>query len=281
MTHHKGKLRSRALSKRCSLLIISLMTKKKLGIFGSLIFVGITVAIALYQLPPNWFKPDYLVDLSSIFTLISFSVRSMLMLRILAIGAQLTFIPYCFFQPTPLWTPIAWNLLFLGVNIFNVVKLLLEKRPVIFNSEEEKLYNLEFKTLTPREFLSLLAVGEWRDGEPGEQIVIPGKQNSYVSILCDGEAIAVLEDRELAKIPEGKLLGIPSTLVGEPINIGISLSTPSRYLRWSVVQLRQFTDKRPEIRQKLQSIVSRDLVNSIKVLDELELKKWHKSDNAL
>ena len=154
------------------------MTKQKAITLGVLILVGITIAIALYQLPSNWFKPDYLVDISSILTLISFSVRSMLMLRILAISAQLTFIPYCFFQPTPLWTPIAWNLLFLIVNLFNVGKLLLEKRPVIFNPDEEKLYKLAFKTLSPREFLTLLTLGEWRDGEAGEQIIIPDKQNA-------------------------------------------------------------------------------------------------------
>ena len=257
------------------------MTKKKLGIVGGLIFFGLALAIAIYQLPTNWFKPDYLVDISSIFTLISFSVRSMLMLRILAISAQLTFIPYCFFQPTPLWSAIAWNLLFLGVNIFNVVKLLLEKRPVILNPDEEKIYNLAFKTLSPREFLTLLTLGEWRDGTAGEPIIIPNQHNAYVSILCSGEAVAALGDRELVKIPEGKLLGIPSVLVGEPINFEIRLSVPSRYMRWSVVQLRQFTDKRPEIRDKLQSIVSRDLAQSVKSLQELELKTWQQSNDAL
>ena len=248
--------------------------KRKFAIFGGLILLGIAIAIALYQLPPNWFKPDYLVDLSSILTLISFSVRSMLMLRILAIGAQLTFIPYCFFQPTPLWTPIAWNLLFLTVNLVNVVKLLLEKRPVIFNPEEEKLYNLAFKTLSPREFLALLTLGEWRDGAAGEQIIIQDKQNTYVSLLCRGEAVAVFNDGQLVKIPEGRLLGIPSALIGEPMKFcDIKISAPSRYMRWSVVQLRQFTDKRPEIRDKLQSIVSIDLAKIVEKLEELHLMK--------
>ncbi len=255
--------------------------KRKFGIFGGLILLGIIMAIALYKLPPNWFKPDYLVDISSIFTLISFSVRSMLALRFLAIGAQLTFIPYAYFQPTPLWTPIVWNLLFMGVNLFNVVKLFLEKRPVIFNPDEEKLYNLGFKTLNRREFLTLLTIGEWRDGEAGEQILIPNKQSAYVSVLCRGEAVAFLEDRELAKIPEGKLLGVPSALAGEPSLVGIKLGTSSRYMRWSVVQLREYTDKRPEMREKFQSIVSRDLLNSLRELEELGVKKLMEPNDSL
>ena len=56
------------------------------------------------------------------------------------------------------------------------------------------------------------------------------------------------------------------------MNFEVKLSTSSRYMRWSVVQLRQFTDKRPEIREKLQSIVSRDLVKTIQLLGESKLK---------
>jgi CRP-like cAMP-binding protein len=247
--------------------------KRKILIFGGLILLGIAMAIALSQLPPNWFKPDYLVDISSILTLISFTVRSMLALRLLAIGAQLTFIPYAYFQPTPLWTPIVWNLLFALVNVFNIVVLLLEQRPVVFNPDEQKLYNLTFNTMKPREFLKLLTVGEWRDGEAGEEILSPNNPSAYVSILCHGEAVAYVEDRDLLKIPEGKLLGSPSALVGEPSLVGVKLSTPSRYMRWSVVQLRQYLDQRPEMREKIQSIVSRDLIETLRGLEELELSE--------
>lgn len=248
--------------------------QRKFLIFGSLILLGIAIAIALTQLPPNWFKPDYLVDLSSILTLISFSVRSMLILRILAIGAQLTFIPYCFFQPTPLWIPIAWNVLFMAVNIINVVKLLLEKRPVVLKPDEQKLYDLAFKTLSPRDFLKLMTLGEWRDGNPGEQIIDRDDQNFYVSILCQGEAVAVFDNHEQVRISEGMLLGIKSVLVGEPTKYcDIELSAPSRYIRWSVVQLKQFTDQHPEIRDKFKSIVSLDLAKLVQKMEKLYLKK--------
>ncbi|MGK7880870.1 MAG: hypothetical protein AB4060_12320, partial [Crocosphaera sp.] len=142
--------------------------KKKLWFFIGFILLGIIIALTLSQLPPNWFTPDILVNLSSILTLISFSVRSILALRLLAIGAQLTFIPYCLLQSPPLWIPVLWNLLFMGVNVVNVIILLLERRPVKLNPEEEKLYNLAFKSLSRREFLKVLTWGEWKEGKPEE-----------------------------------------------------------------------------------------------------------------
>ena len=64
--------------------------KQKKWISGGLVLLGIALAIAASQLPPNWFTPDHLVNLSSVLTLISFTVRGILALRLLAIGAQLT-----------------------------------------------------------------------------------------------------------------------------------------------------------------------------------------------
>lgn len=256
------------------------MMKRNFWIFGGLVLLCAVMAIALSQLPSNWFKPDYLVNLSSILTLISFTVRSILALRFLAIGAQLTFIPYCLLQSPPLWTPVIWNVLFLGVNFFNVVLLLLERRPVVLNADEQKLYNLVFKSLNPREFLNFLTLGEWREGEVGDTLIYPNQPNSYVSILCRGEAIAVLEGEELAKIPEGKLIGVTAVLSGDPVPVEIKLSRPSRYVSWSVLQLRHFTDKKPEIREKLRLIVSQNLNNMVRTLVDTELNKRQKAKDT-
>ncbi|MBO9999912.1 MAG: hypothetical protein J7641_13080 [Cyanobacteria bacterium SID2] len=248
--------------------------KRKFWIFGGFILLGIAVWIAVAQLSLIDFKPDYLVNLSSILTLISFTVRSMLVLRILAICAQLTFIPYCFLQPTPLWTPIAWNLLFMGVNIFNLIVLLLEKRSIVFNPDEQKLYDLAFKTLSPGEFIKLMTIGEFRDGVAGEKPIAMGEPISYISILIDGKAAVTANGEKLLDLNEGKLIGLESVLAGEPAQFcEMTLDTPSRYIRWSVVQLQQFLNKRPDVREKFSHIVSQDLVKTIHKLAELELKK--------
>ena len=95
--------------------------QQKIFIFCSLVLIGVIGVIILSQLPPNWLKPSYLVNLSSVLTLISFTVRSILLLRLLAIGAQITFIPYCLMQSPPLWEPVAWTSLFLAVNLVSAV----------------------------------------------------------------------------------------------------------------------------------------------------------------
>jgi CRP-like cAMP-binding protein len=250
--------------------------KRKQWFLAGLILLGAMIAIALSKLPPNWFGPDDLVNLSSVLTLISFTVQSILALRFLAISAQLMFIPYCLLQSPPLWTPAIWNVLFLAVNVVNVILLLLARRPVALNPDEEKLYNLAFKSLNPREFLKLLSLGEWREGEAGETLIFSGQYNSSVSILCRGEAISFADGTEQIKIPEGKLIGIASVLMGDPIPVDIKLKTPSRYICWHIEPLRKFLDQQPEIRAKLQLIVSHDLAQSVRILHDKQLEDWRK-----
>ena len=78
--------------------------------------LGLAWAIKTAHFPMDWFELDYLIDLSSLFTVASFSVRGMLPLRALAIASQIVAIPYFLLQPTPLWTPVGWTGLFLLIN---------------------------------------------------------------------------------------------------------------------------------------------------------------------
>ena len=53
---------------------------------------------------------DYLVHLSNILLLVSYSVRDILWLRWFAVGAALINIPYFLLQGTVLWPPVLWAL---------------------------------------------------------------------------------------------------------------------------------------------------------------------------
>ena len=124
---------------------MAVMMKRQRWFLAGIILLGALIAIALAELPPKWFNPDFLVNLSSVLTLISFTVQNILALRLLAIGAQLMFIPYCLLQSPPLWTPAIWNVLFLAVNVVNVILLLLARRPVALNPDEEQIIQLSIQ----------------------------------------------------------------------------------------------------------------------------------------
>jgi hypothetical protein len=57
-----------------------------------------------------------LINLSNVVFLVAFSVRDVLMLRILAIVGEGLTLPYYYFQGEKLWPPIVWGVAFMLVN---------------------------------------------------------------------------------------------------------------------------------------------------------------------
>src|SRR5436309_13732185 len=107
----------------------------------------------------NVHATNYLVHFSNVLMLVSYSVRDILWLRWFAVAAALTNIPYFLFQPHTLWPPVVWALVFTTINLYQIVRVYLERRPVALSGDERTLYEMAFRTLRPREFVSLMLVG--------------------------------------------------------------------------------------------------------------------------
>ena len=97
------------------------------------------------------FNFELLIHAANVLYMFAFMVRDILWLRLLTVVAATCLIPYFYFRPEPLMAPIYWNLAFTALNIFWIVRLLLERRPVKLSEEEQRLCELVFRTMRPRE----------------------------------------------------------------------------------------------------------------------------------
>ena len=88
------------------------------------------------------FQFELLIHAANVLYLFAFMVRDILWLRILTVVAAAFLIPYFYYRPEPLLAPIYWNLAFTVLNIFWIVRLLLERRPVKLSEEEQRLCEL-------------------------------------------------------------------------------------------------------------------------------------------
>ena len=102
---------------------------------------------------------DLLVNTANVCYLISYSVRDIFWLRVLSVIGGLILLPYYYLQSVPLWTPIGWNLFFTGINLYWIVRLLLERRPVPFNDTERHLYEIALRNFNERDAYNLLQMG--------------------------------------------------------------------------------------------------------------------------
>ena len=209
---------------------------------------------------------DYLVHFANILLLVSYSVRDILWLRWFAVAAALTNIPYFLYQRTVLWPPVLWAIVFIAINLCQIARIYLERRPVVLSDDEQKLYDLGFHSLRPRDFVSLLLAGEWQSAVAGETIVSEGEPASSLCIPITGSADARMHGERLGALRPGNIIGTAMALTGEPSPVEVTFTESARYMRWPLPSLRKFIDARPDLRVALQGLVNRDLADKLNVI---------------
>jgi CRP-like cAMP-binding protein len=152
------------------------------------------------------------------------------------------------------------------INLYQIARIYLERRPVVLSADEQKLYDLGFQTLRPREFVSLSLVGEWKSAEAGERIVTEGEHVSSVCIPISGSTEVRMHGKRIGTLRPGQLIGTGLALTGEPSPVEMTFAEPARYMRWSLPSLRRFVDRRPDLRVTLQGLVNRDLAGKLEGL---------------
>ena len=202
---------------------------------------------------------DYLVHFSNILLLVAYSVRDILWLRWFAVAAALTNIPYFLVQTDVLWPPVLWASVFTAINLFQIARIYRERRPVVLSADQQSLYDLAFRSLRPREFLSLALVGEWCDAEAGERLLTAGEPAASICIAIAGQVDVYRGETSVGRLEPGHLVGTALVLTGSPSPVDARFVGPGRYIRWSTQTLRVFLDKRPDLREALQRVTSRDL----------------------
>ena len=244
------------------------MMKRKLEllILGTGAVLGVIWAFTTDYFAHLDFELNWLINVSSLLTVASFSVRAMLPLRSLAVASQVFAIPYFMLQPVPLWTPVGWTALFMAINLYHIMRILLERRPVKFTPDEQRIYGLAFSNFAPRDFLKLLKLGKWMTAAPGEQILRQGVAITQIIVPISGSVAAGQGGKRVDTLGHGELIGAGIALSGQSSAFDAEFIEDSRYMCWSKPDIDRFLDRNPELTRSFNDIVNRYLVAQINKL---------------
>lgn len=206
---------------------------------------------------------DWLVHGSNILLLLAYSVRDILWLRWFAVAAALTNMPFFLLQETVLWPPVMWAGVFTVINLVQIWRIYLERRPVVLSAEEQALHDLAFRDLRPREFLRLAMLGEWADAPEGTQVLRTGEPVEEVGIAIRGQVALRRGTETIGELAPGQMIGVTMALTGEPSPADAVFATPGRYMRWRLPALRAFLDRRPEMRTAVRALIQQDLAHKL------------------
>jgi len=205
------------------------------------------------------FPFELLIHGANLLYLFAFMVRDILWLRILTVVAAACLIPYFYFRPDPLMTPIYWNLVFTALNLFWIARLCLERRPVKLNPEERRLCELVFRTMTPREMIKLLKLATWEDAAEGECFVERGKPLDRLMVIYSGKACVEVDGRNVTELQPGQFIGSISYVTEETAPANIVSLEPTRYVAWPKSKLEAFMSKNPDLHSALKTTLAIDL----------------------
>lgn len=69
-----------------------------------------------------------LVHVANVLYLVSYLVKDVLWLHVLTVVAGLVSMPYFGLRADPLWAPVAWNVVFVAINTYQIHLLWRERR---------------------------------------------------------------------------------------------------------------------------------------------------------
>lgn len=211
----------------------------------------------------GFFTPDYFIHAANLLLLIAYSVRDVLWLRLFAVAASVIAIPFYVMQPAVLWAPLAWSVVFAGINLFQSWLLFIERRPVKLTAEEEEIRRIAFQDLPPKKVLQVLSIGSWINVSVGEHMIERGKLPDSVSLIVQGKVRISKDERVLGELTAGEFVGSALILNGIPANVDAVTVEPVRAMRWQTGTLEKYLSANPETRTVMQRHLARDLAGKI------------------
>lgn len=207
---------------------------------------------------------DVWIHGANVLYLASYLVRDILALRVLTVVAGLTLLPFYIMRPEPIWVAVAWNALFIAINLVQIHRLLLERRPVRLNHAELALYNRVFSGMSQRDFVKLLRSGRWQSAPPSSCLVEQGSAVTDLIVVASGSVAVKVQDREVTTLDAGRFVGEMSYITGEPTSASVWTKEPTEYVAWARDALQSLFTTNADVRSGVQLAIGADLARKLR-----------------
>lgn len=145
--------------------------------------------------------------ISYFFLVLAFVMTNFFWLRIISILSCIFAIIYFFdYQSEPSWISIVAESVFIGINVYQLILLLLEKN-ITFTQGEKKIYAAFFNSFKPRQMKKIFDTGTIKYFMNGEYIYLQDEPLNNLLLITDGVAEVSINNEIVAYIKKGNLVG--------------------------------------------------------------------------
>jgi hypothetical protein len=166
---------------------------------------------------PRWISPQYITTTYSevfghssfILVAMSYAVDDFIQLRIIAIAGSAAMLVFTYWHPHGqiLWLPFKWNVLFILINSYRVMKVYMD-RFLASQLDDMMIYmhDHHFYVMDTVDFARLVRLGSKETFQRGEVLVGQGQDNRHVRLVLQGELNVVRDGLVTYQLHEGNFI---------------------------------------------------------------------------
>ncbi len=202
-----------------------------------------------------------LVNLGYFFMFLALAAKDILLLRSVLIFGQLSLVSYGYVSGN-LFVSF-WNVLFFGINSFQIARLLRERRNIELPAELTDLYERVFRSMSRREFLMFWNMGRTERRE-GDQMIREGEHQRELVLILSGNFNVMKGGEVIATLSRGSFVAEMSFFTGNPASADVFADGAVEYIVWNQQKLRDLNQINPKLFIKFQNVLAKDLADKIK-----------------
>lgn len=190
-------------------------------------------------------------------------VKKLFVLRIVLLFATAGFIVYGIVDE--IWSLVGWNILFGGGHLWQLIKMIQERRNVDLDDEADAIRTLLFNDLDPVLFNRFWHLGNEIHPSDGQLLIKQGSADANLFLMLDGTIEITPAPTGYAAIHLGPLrfAGEMSNVSGDSANANVTARGRVRARAWDRSDLEALRSDEPEINSALVHAISRDVVRKL------------------
>jgi hypothetical protein len=201
---------------------------------------------------------------------ISYYLTNMYWLRLTAVVGLSLEIVYFQFSGGALHTGIAWDVVFIAINAYQIYWLVAEHRSLKAMEDAHLLCQGVFAGFTNSQLARLVKAGAWRTFEAGAKITSEGQPVSELVLLCRGQAAVETHGHVVAHLRGGAFVGEMAFVSGNPASATVTVEHTSRAFVFDMAKLRKLIDNDDLAAAAMHRVIGRDLADKLVAKNEEE-----------
>lgn len=199
---------------------------------------------------------------------ISYWLTNIYWLRVTAVIGLCFEVTYFVMVSDALYTGITWDLVFIAINLFHLLRLTRERLRVRLAADDRDLLRTMFEGLDDAQIGMLLKSASWHKAETGECLTIEGEPVPALMLIAEGQVSVAVGDTVIAQMGPGSFIGEMAFLSGGVASATVTATHPLRVMKIEQGRLKTLLVVDNQIASVLHRLLGADLAQKLRTRNE-------------